>query len=229
MAFKKTKFNRRRRFRKKGAAFRKAKKGDLTLRRSPLPTKFRARLRYFEQINISSVSGNLGTYVFSCNGIYDPNISGTGHQPRGFKELMPMYNRYTVIGSKICIDFSQGSSTNGSMNVGVLVKDGSGLISTFDDVMEFSNRSYKLLTGGDTGGDSKTVNARINPNKFLGVPSPLSEVDVQGTVSGNPDSQCFFHLFIFPSDNSGASQTVTVGVTIDYEVVFTEPQQPPLS
>ena len=35
-----------------------------------------------------------------ANGLYDPQVSTGGHQPRGFDEFMTTYDMYTVHGSR---------------------------------------------------------------------------------------------------------------------------------
>ena len=36
------------------------------------------KLRYCENISVDPGAGVAGTYTYSANGLYDPNISGTG-------------------------------------------------------------------------------------------------------------------------------------------------------
>ena len=57
------------------------------------------RLKYVEFF-----SSNTGTAVpavkyFSANGCYDPYISGTGHQPRGFDQWTAFYDHYCALRS----------------------------------------------------------------------------------------------------------------------------------
>jgi hypothetical protein len=63
-------------------------------------------LRYGEQVTLNPGSGSNASYVFAMNGLYDPNITGTGHQPYGFDEYCAAagagpYNRYTVVKSRL--------------------------------------------------------------------------------------------------------------------------------
>ena len=37
------------------------------------------------------------------NSLFDPNLSGLGHQPRGFDQLMAVYEKYTVVAAKITV------------------------------------------------------------------------------------------------------------------------------
>ena len=69
--------------------------------RSPVPLKMAATLLYSDQITLNPAAGTVSKHVFSANGLFDPNITGVGHQPRGFDQYMALYNHYTVIGARI--------------------------------------------------------------------------------------------------------------------------------
>ncbi len=62
---------------------------------------FDTELAYADYFSINPTTGAPATYVFSCNGLYDPNITGTGHQPHGFDQLMQNYKNYQVLSSSI--------------------------------------------------------------------------------------------------------------------------------
>ena len=50
---------------------------------NPFPPKLYNTLRYSEQviINTSDSLNGCGSYLFQANNLYDPNYTGTGHQP----------------------------------------------------------------------------------------------------------------------------------------------------
>ena len=56
--------------------------------------------KYCDNVSVSGSAGIPFKYQFSCNGLYDPNITGTGHQPMYFDQVTPIYNQYRVIGAK---------------------------------------------------------------------------------------------------------------------------------
>ncbi len=53
---------------------------------APFAADFLVRLRYFEQVTVSTTSSvnTASVYSFRLNSLYDPNYSGTGHQPYQF-------------------------------------------------------------------------------------------------------------------------------------------------
>ncbi len=55
------------------------------------------KLRYCDRLEIDpGASSALGEHFFSCVGLFDPDITGTGHQPMGFDQYMALYDHYQV-------------------------------------------------------------------------------------------------------------------------------------
>lgn len=53
--------------------------------------------KYVDLVSVSSTAGVVGSYFFKCNGMFDPNTTGTGHQPMYFDNCGAIYNHYTVV------------------------------------------------------------------------------------------------------------------------------------
>lgn len=65
------------------------------------------RHRYCDTITLpaSAAAGNAVKWVFRCNSMYDPDFTGTGHQPMFRDEMAAQYNYYTVLASTIKVSF----------------------------------------------------------------------------------------------------------------------------
>jgi len=83
----------------------KAKRRPLRIPRSPpgqgLPNQIICKFRYAEEINIDATT--ISAYVFRANSLYDPNYTGTGHQPAPYDQMKLFYKKFKVIGSKITV------------------------------------------------------------------------------------------------------------------------------
>ena len=87
--------------------------GKIPKQLSLLGSKVKTKLRYVEYFTLNPAAAGLpATHVFSANGLYDPNITGVGHQPRGFDQLMALYDHYYVSRSKIIADFASISNNS---------------------------------------------------------------------------------------------------------------------
>lgn len=65
---------------------------------SPFPYKLITKLKYHENVNFAPAALNYA-YNYNMNSLYDPDRTGTGHQPMYYDQLCPtVYNRYRVTG-----------------------------------------------------------------------------------------------------------------------------------
>lgn len=71
-----------------------------------MPPRKLVELRYRDYVAMGSiVTGAATVYVFRLNSIFDPDRTGTGHQPYGHDTLALMYNRYRVNAVKYKVTF----------------------------------------------------------------------------------------------------------------------------
>ena len=191
--------------------------------RGPLSTKLRAQLNYSDYFNLDvSAGGATAEYVFSGNGLFDPNITGTGHQPRGFDQLMALYDHYVVIGVKLYLTSLNGDTTNGNI-VGAYVADSSAPAGDVFYPLEARMVSYGVVAA-EAGSSSTTVSLQFNPNTFLGRASPLSDPFIKGSTTANPTEQCYIHCFAIPGPGGTDTQVVYNHIRIEYDVMFIEPK-----
>ena len=192
--------------------------------RRMFPTKkqHRTQLRYFG--NFISLNPGLGgvasSHIFSANGLYDPDITGTGHQPIGFDELMALYDHYTVIGAKIRVYFNNLDSSNNQFGT-VVVRDGPSASTDTREIVENGYVSMCHLATAGTGGDKGQVATSVDIAKFLGRSNALADSQLKGSSAANPSEQVYFHVSAFPADQVDAGN-VTATVILDYDVIFHE-------
>lgn len=193
----------------------------------PLGQKFLYKTRYFEN-NISfnpPTAGLAINYIYSANGLYDPNISGVGHQPMGFDQLMAMFDHYTVIASKIRVTFTN-TDTGNSVLCGVRLNDDASPSIDPAQIVENGNGVYATLQpSGNGSGSQKTLTCSFTPKKYLGVSHPMSEKDLQGNGSSNPAEQAYFCLWAADNSGGGDPAALEVNVTISYVAILTEPRE----
>lgn len=94
---------------------------------SPFPAAKLVRHRYVENITIpaSGVAGNVSFYAFSVANMYDPNFTGTGHQPLFHDEMAASYSFYTVLESTIKVTLDPEDPE--TMNIGIITTRDSSL------------------------------------------------------------------------------------------------------
>ena len=190
---------------------------------------YKTMLRYAE-IGLAldpGVGGIASEYVFSANNLYDPNVTGTGHQPTGFDELMSIYDHFTVIGSKITVTFQNTDPARNHI-IAVSARDNATTSTDIRVLIENGRAKVSTLSPAQGGHDIRTITQSCAPHKYLGRSTPLSDPDLRGSASAGPGEQVYWVLTAQPSDAYDTAQ-VFIWVVIEYVAVFTEPKQLALS
>lgn len=185
------------------------------------PSKLSATLKYREYVYLNASSGILSNYLFSANGLFDPNTTGGGHQPMFFDQYMALYNHYHVIGSKCKVTFvhSAGVSTNAGA-VGIFLNDDTTTLATTYTAMDEQTQSKMKILGSSTTDDRETVTCMFSPKRIYG-PSLLSNNALRGNSGANPSEQSYFNIYAQSLD-SLSSLGIYAWVEIEYIAVFTE-------
>lgn len=103
-------------------------------------------------------------HQFSLNSLYDPDITGAGHQPRYFDQWGGFYDRYRVNGAKLELDFSEGTGEGIAIYVWPSARSSTTKMTNGTDVV---NDAYLL---GLVGGTTITTSSTASWNKLQELP-----------------------------------------------------------
>lgn len=197
-----------------------------------MPSKKLVRLKYCDEIRLDPGAGQISTYNFSCNGLYDPDITAVlGHQPLGFDQAMSFFNHYNCIGSKIkvtCIPTDAQYQTNAYPGAfGINISDDTTFpYTSYPQIVESnqnrgSYRSYSnSLTGANTAGRAPSITRKWSAKKFFA--NPLSD-SLKGSVATNPSEQAYFQIWASSVDANDPSPAAFL-VEVEYIALLTEPK-----
>lgn len=211
------------RYRKKRYRRRRKKGKKLVLLKSPVPKTMFTKMRYHTTFNLDPGTGILAYKIIKANGMYDPEVSAGGHQPRGFDQLMALYDHFVVLGSKITASFASANTSYSTINL-VALRDTSTPSAAVNDYMEggyVSSKIAEVRGGGGINIIKKTFN-----NKFLGRSKALSDPDLKGSASADPTEGAYFHIITSAMDSSVDPVVTNVSIVIDYIVALIEPKNP---
>ena len=195
----------------------------LAMENRPLfPITTTRRLVYHESVYFSSTTGVPGTYVFSTNGLYDPNITGTGHQPSGFDQIMLFYEHYAVRRATMTA-VVRSATASVFPTVVLTVNAGPTAITDPDELQEDGSSVRTKLAGSGQEGQMATLRTSVNIAKFGGVRSLRDSSVYQGAIASMPAEQSYFHLSFF-DDEASATCNLYADVTIEYDSIFLEPR-----
>lgn len=191
------------------------------------PDKMVTNLRYVDAINLTGAVGTVGANVFRMNSCYDPDLTGTGHQPMYFDQICGAvgsapYSKFRVIGSRITVKFSikdapaLAAANIGPVVVGLQTGTTSGLYGTTASALcEASGSTWTYLGDKSGGNNVKTLTATYQPARDLGL--GVEDDTVGGAYNANP-SQGFFAT-PWKIDTVGGA-VVTALIQLDFRVEF---------
>jgi len=192
--------------------------------------RIRRTLRYAQTNTIDVANFGISAQVFRANSLYDPDYTGTGHQPNGFDQLIAAYNHYTVVGCRIRVSQLQIGTGGGNIEPGFLVlawsDTGTFIVSQSSLQGTLEKRNVLASTayaGNNAALQENVLQGTISIAKLLGkTDQQLVEMaNLRGDASSNPVEGYFFELGLMGvSSNPGA---ITVIVELEYDAVFTEP------
>lgn len=182
------------------------------------PKKVIVTHKYTQNFQLASTLGIVGSTNFSCNSLFKPDQTGTGHQPMYRDQYQALYDHYTVIGSKIRIKFCNTATANVSGRFIILQQDDTSLASVNTDALsEASLAKWKMIATGDN--NVHTLTKSWSAKKTFGG-SILGNDNLQGTASTSPAEQSIYTLAY--AANTAVTQSIDVIVEIDYIAVWDE-------
>ena len=201
------------------------KKRGVTKKSFGLGQRVTTKLCYCEYPFVvdSDVGGIGDEYIFSANGLYDPNISGTGHQPAGFDQLHTFFDHHVVLGSRITVEMRNNDATYAQICT-LRLTDTPGEEVDPKVIIENGRCKWKIIDPAGAGkNDMATLTMACNPAKFLGRANAMSDPDLKGSASNNPTEQCYWAVGVAPTTavDGGSVQCVAI---IEYTVAFIEPK-----
>lgn len=186
--------------------------------KNPLPFKLITKLAYNDKYLVTGAAGACAVRVYDASSLYDPDYSGGGHQPLGFDQLMPMYDHYVVLGSKITVRFANGTPAS---TVGV---SGNAVVTPKTSASHYIEAGATKHQCCVYQANMPVITQGYSPKIHLGIENPTDADKLQGSETTNPTDNWFFHVFVEPL-GSGDSANCYIDVTIEYTACFIEPKQ----
>lgn len=148
-----------------------------------VPPVLRAEFPYNDNLNLAASTG-LNTYLFNSNNMYDPNYTGTGHQPRGWDQITPYYKYYRVVSATMHVKATWNGIADSATYVGVFLDaDGTVSTTTYQDMLERFGSKYHRVLKPSVLAQASLPTIRVDINKLAN-----KALSVQRTAVGSaPD------------------------------------------
>lgn len=187
-------------------------------------------LSYVAPLAFTVTSGAGSYYVFTGNGLFDPDVTGSGSQPYWFDQLATLYARYVCTSSTISVYASSTtiSIPDNLVRFVVMPCNSSGSLAADYNAVLNSPLSKSMRLQYYTGAEKdKTVKNAMSTAKIAGTldAAVLTEVNYSALISANPSHLWFWHIYM-NSLNLSASTSATAEATLVYKVRFYQRNQP---
>lgn len=180
------------------------------------PATMVTKLRYSTFITLTASGGAVAGNIYCANGIFDPDITGIGHQPMYRDTYAAIYDSYTVLGSKITVRYAPGSGI--PCQVGINKDDDATATNNLETLMEQAGGVFGVV--GALGSE---------PGEFVSNFVPLRDIGVAAKDDGSsatPQAQNPTEIFVYKvwaiSADAVTPTSCVVQVVIDYTVKFSQ-------
>lgn len=196
-------------------------------------TALSARLIYCEKdVSLNPGLGTPAVYIFRMASLFDPNLTGVGHQPARFDQYMAMYEHFVVTGSSIKVSFQNLQSAGGGATVVGLTISDSNTPSSLDcrPYIENGQTVHTLLPPRTEGDSCQQLAVYTDLAKQHGITRTMLLTDNQykGTATADPSEGVYAHVWA-QDVGTGDPAAVNMFVEITYYVVFQGNAITPLS
>jgi len=194
-------------------------------RSSPIPDRFLTKLRYSTLHALTTAGVAIpASYQFRLNSIFDPDLTGTGHQPLGHDEMATLYQKYTVRGVAWHITFTNQSTTDYA-DVCVMLRPNTTAVSLMSTALE-TEHVRRGVVGPESGSRNiMTMKGYASIAKIRGVKASKVEIENEysALIGANPNIVPTLQVYV-ENQNVNASITVNFRLEMVYYVTFFDRQ-----
>lgn len=210
----------RRYVKKRRYAYKGRRKGRrLTLRNkglTPFPSRYITSLKYSDTFSVGTTSG-VSLYQFRLNSIFDPNLTGTGHQPYGHDELADLYNRYRVVSVSYVVTCAPNVAGSTRLLCVIPSNDAMSIVPEVETIMERPMARFRTIIGGQL---PCKLRGKVYVPKLVGRTRAqyMSDDRYQAEFGTNPQEVAVLNIYVQDISESIASATNFMNVTLIYKV-----------
>lgn len=186
-----------------------------------MPDRLRVVLPY-SQLNLYSGSALPSAQVFRVNSAFDPDFSGTGHQPSYFDKISAVYGRYYVAGFSLEVHISQQAAATQATEWVVCYSDQNISANTVEELTEAKYQMSGILglpTGA--GAVAKVFMPEMTTQKLMGQPITEPDDNMYADVGANPNDVAWGIIKLQTVDAT-ANVSARIRAILYLDIIFKE-------
>ncbi len=183
------------------------------------PPNLLTKLRYVDAFTLTSSVGAVAKQTMIINSVFDPDSTGTGHQPLYRDTYAGLYNHYAVVSARVTVTYVSNTAAV-PMLIGAVFDDDTTTSTTYYVLMEQSKGVHAMVAGATGALTRETLTINWSAREFLGI-DPFTSEAYKTAVGSNPTEQTGLLLWSAPADGSSTSST-TILVAIEFDVHWSE-------
>jgi hypothetical protein len=177
-----------------------------------IPDRVFTNLSYdFGGYNIQS--STTGSLLVAGNSVYDPDKTGTGHQPMGFLQWIAFFSRYRVHYSTIVVTLLQATS---QCSISVVPTIDSSVPSNFQNSVESPYVKYRNVSSSVF---KCSIKSKLWTKKLWGFQN-INQDDLFSANTGTDPSRLWYWKILTASYDLSTSCTIWLNVRVVYHVEF---------
>lgn len=192
---------------------------------SPFAQRYLCKMKYAEIRSVTGpIGGGLAQYNFNLNSIYDPNLSGIGHQPYGYDQLADLYNRYRVFKVDYAISALTTDAAGVAYSVLAALPANEAISGSLGVAEVMENPRAKYITQAPNAA-LKVLKGSVSLPSLVGRSKSqyMSDDRYQAAWGASPAEQAVLNIMAGTIAGSGgnggtATNTMTLSVSLVYHV-----------
>jgi len=185
-----------------------------------MPDRFRTTLTYVEQFVLNASAASTDNYVFRANSLYDPNLTGSGHQPLGYDQLTTFYSNWVVSRTAVKFTMTPPNLSTASPQIDNAIvavtprRNDASAIASIQTAIEQPYTEWKIVTGY---GKPPVLVMTIDCARFFGVNRTVynSSLEYSGAIGANPTQ--VLHFVMTAGSTGGSNDPDPIYVTAEFE------------
>ncbi len=180
---------------------------------SAVPDTMYCYLKYHITTGVTDISG-FASQVFSINSLFDPSVTGGGHQPLGFDQWANFYDEYEVLSSSLTV--LPIASENNPITMALYPSITSTAATSINMASE-QPYSKVMRWSNTTGSNLRGLKNWMSVRKLEG--RNTNSVNFTATTGSSPTNQRFWVL-ILKSGQGASLNNILLDVTMIFKCKF---------